>query len=345
MIAEREGWHQILETLTRTPKALERLAQQLGVAPVTIQRWVKGQSSPRPQQIHRLVNALPEHASVLRNLLNQEFPPFAVTEDRSGQMSDQLTEALTTLATTPRHLHFWYVGPMMLQAILAQFDPFQQGMLVRLIQGVRPAPGKRVRSVRLTLMAANAPLRQGIIPTQLYFAGAESLVGQVISSGHALLLEDVSGGNWRLPHPMTAWAQSTVVVPLLFGGQIAGCLKVCSPTPRIFDLSHLERLEHFATLMALVLQPEEFYAPECISLALMPTPDMQQPFVSRFHTLVRDSLREADCLQRSITLVEAEQLAWQQIEEDLMAFVIASDRPGEDEVSSFLKKDLSEKYA
>jgi hypothetical protein len=121
---------------------------------------------------------------------------------------------------------------MILQAILAQFDPFERGMLVKLIQCVRPAPGKMVRSVRLTLMAGNASLNQSITPTQLYLAGAESLAEQVVSSCRTVLVEDVGVGNERILYPVTAGVQSTVIVPLLFGGKIAGCLAVCSPTPR-----------------------------------------------------------------------------------------------------------------
>ena len=171
-----------------------------------------------------------------------------------------LTKVLVALATTPRGQQFDRVGPLILQVILDQFDPTHQGMVVKLIQCVHPAAGKPVRSVRLTHTVGTFPPAQDMLPAQLYLAGRDSLPGQVLASRCAALVEDV-GQPGNLPRPANQWVKSTIMVPLLFGTQVAGCLAVSSPLSHSFRSPQFELLQQYATLLALTFPPDAFYAP------------------------------------------------------------------------------------
>lgn len=231
-----------------------------------------------------------------------------------------LTEVLVTLATTPRRQQFDRVGPLILQVIRDQFDPTRQGMVVKLIQCVHPAAGKPVRSLRLTHAVGTFPPDQDMLPAQLYLAGRESLPGQVLASRCAALVEDVRQPG-DLPRPANQWVKSTIMVPLLFSMQVAGCLAVCSPSSHSFRSPQLELLQQYATLLALTLPPEAFYVSEQISLALMPSPDVQRPLASRFQTLL---MNEVNLARSEPARIEAERLAWQRVEEEVIALAMSS---------------------
>ncbi len=236
-----------------------------------------------------------------------------------------LTEVLVTLATTPRYQQLERVAPLLFQVVLDHFDPTRQGMVVKLIQLVHPPAGKPVRSVRLTHMIGTTALEQDMHPAQLYLAGSESLVGRVITSGCAALVEDVR--QQEKPRPANRWVKSTMVVPLLYGTQIAGALAICSPTTRSFSPPHIEFLQQYATILALTFLPEAFYASEQISLVSMPSPDVQRPLAPRFHALLMRQLTASNSSQNSQAHIEAEQLAWQKIEEELLALTIPQEEP------------------
>lgn len=246
--------------------------------------------------------------------------------------STWLTEVLAKLAATPRRQQFEQVAPFILQGILDRFDPAHLDMAVKLIQCVHPSPGKPVRSMRLTHMIGAFPSGRDILPVQFYLAGRESLAGQVLTSREATLIEDTRRPNGR-PRPANRWARSTIMVPLLYGTQVAGCLTVCSPLPRSFHPSQVELLQQYATLLALTLPPEAFYAPEQISLALMPSPEVQRAFSPRFYALLMQQLTEMSIPLNMNTRVEAEKLVWQQMEDEIVALTIASEEPVEQDTT------------
>ena len=70
----RSSWRDLLAEIIREREARERLAQQIGVHPVTITRWTQGVPA-RPESLIRLLHAVPTtYANRLRILLAQDFP-------------------------------------------------------------------------------------------------------------------------------------------------------------------------------------------------------------------------------------------------------------------------------
>jgi len=63
------SWRELLESITNNPSERERIATEIGVRPITLTRWASGESTPRPHNLHHLLNALPKQ---YRNQFRQE---------------------------------------------------------------------------------------------------------------------------------------------------------------------------------------------------------------------------------------------------------------------------------
>ena len=70
----------------------------------------------------------------------------------------------------------------------------------------------------------------------------------------------------------------------------------------------------YADLIALALEPEQFYNPAHIELQMLPSQMIQKVFISSFRQRLIDTMKQA----QKINLIQAEQLVWQQIEEELL---------------------------
>ena len=90
---------------------------------------------------------------------------------------------------------------------------------------------------------------------------------------------------------------------------------VSSPHPD-FVSQRLQYLLHiYAYVLSLAFETDQFYPPEQIRLRPMPTESIQQRHIATFGRQVLQFLQRDASLSRA----EAERLAWQQIEEALLA--------------------------
>jgi hypothetical protein len=71
-------------------------------------------------------------------------------------------------------------------------------------------------------------------------------------------------------------------------------------------------------LIALAFNPEDFYEPGCIELGVMPPQPVQQPYLSGFRQRLVDTMLQAARKGQPITITQAEQFVWQDIEEKLL---------------------------
>ena len=79
---ESPTWRDFLGSIIQDPQERRRLANELGINPVTLTRWVNNESSPRSRSIQRLLTALPQHRKALLELLLDDFEGLiAETED------------------------------------------------------------------------------------------------------------------------------------------------------------------------------------------------------------------------------------------------------------------------
>src|SRR5947209_20249284 len=93
-----QTWRELLSHHIENPQERVRIAAILEINPVTLMRWVRQESTPRPQHLQHLMDALPEERELLLTLLRQELPGFStVLEDTSA------TSASTTIPSESIH--------------------------------------------------------------------------------------------------------------------------------------------------------------------------------------------------------------------------------------------------
>lgn len=74
---EPPTWRELLGKIVADPHERERIANELGVNPITLVRWVNNESKPRTQHLRQLLNALPEYRARLLELIIEEFEDFS----------------------------------------------------------------------------------------------------------------------------------------------------------------------------------------------------------------------------------------------------------------------------
>ncbi len=152
----------------------------------------------------------------------------------------------------------------------------------------------------------------------LILLGAESLAGYAVSSVHLVQNQNLRDRQSRDPGYPGRWEESAVAAPIMFAGGVAGCLLVSSTRPEYFVPTRCTLVESYAELVALAFDRQEFYKPEEIALGVLPSFEVQGPLLPGFRQRVIDIMGRALRNQQSITAYQAEQLAWQQLEEELL---------------------------
>ena len=134
-----QTWRELLKKVIDDPREKERLARSLDVNALTLTRWVNRQSTPRPDNLSKLLNALrPQHSALFRELLAAEFRD--TTEKLLASEAEPLTisstfyaQILGELADTDRSQHTWSLCQTILQHALVQFDPYHQGLILAIM--------------------------------------------------------------------------------------------------------------------------------------------------------------------------------------------------------------------
>src|SRR5438105_4002640 len=101
-------WRGMLGRIIHDTSERQRIAEILDVSPVTLMRWANNTSSPRPQNLRHLLEAVPEYRNSLLELILEEFPDFITTPHEEpaeywGEIpSSFYTHAIRAFATTPK---------------------------------------------------------------------------------------------------------------------------------------------------------------------------------------------------------------------------------------------------
>jgi len=266
---------------------------------------------------------------VLRSSLAQEFPevtPGTRATDEGPQeiASDFYAEVLQMLASYPLPPDLWSVRKRILQQALEQLDPNGRSITITLLRCVPPSTGHPVRSVQV-MLGVGLPPRGGDVDQQPVFFGAESIAGRVVSTGLPVTMKDLQQTR-LMALPDIPGLGSLSVYPLQRAGRIAGTFSVLSSEPGHLLASREALIQQYSNLVALTFAPEDCYALEDIHLCVMPPPPLQVPYLTRFREGVLEVLREAADTQQSMTGMQAEQVVWQRIEEELVHAVFPAGR-------------------
>jgi len=321
---ESPTWRDFLGRIIQDPQERRRLANELGINPVTLTRWVNNESSPRSQSIQRLLKALPQHRKALLELLADDFEGFiGETEDSLSEdllhkiPSEFYIRVLHTRATIPKVLRYSSLCDLIMQQALEQLDPKRLGLAVIVVRCMPPSREGKIRSLRESLGRGTPPWEVNL-DQQAILLGAESLAGHTVSLGHPIVNQDLSENTSMAPGYHGLWEESAVAAPILLEGNVAGCILVSSTQPNYFLPSRQTLIESYADLIALAFEPDEFYDTRQIELGLVPFQDVQRSYLSGFRQRLNATMLQATKNQQPLTIFQAEQIVWQQFEEELL---------------------------
>ncbi len=312
-------WREQLGIRIRTPEERRRVASQLGVNPLTLTRWVNNESSPHKRSLQKLLTLLPSYETELTTeVVVFEAGIEPVTEERTRILLPLYTNVMNAYTTTHPTLLFWSISRLILQHAL-QHVVTQRGNVEIIVAQCMPAARTgQVRTLREILRESSGGVQDGPIQHWSTFFGAESLAGAAVTSLHTKMVYDFSEERSIHPRMLDIGEEcSSIACPILYTNQIAGCLIVSSTVSNYFSAWQQQLIQSYAELFALAFSHEQFHPFE--SIALLPVPDKQeqQAHIASFRKRVSLAIKDAGIMQ-PLTLKQAEQRVWQQIEEELL---------------------------
>lgn len=316
-------WRKLLGEVIRDPQEKQRIADELGINPITLIRWVKGLSNPRLYSLRQLLNAIPQRRQVLLPLIAEEFED--IIDASNGPSHDALQEipsafyarVLTANTFTPNLLRSSSIYTLILEQALVQLDPNKLGMSITMVRCTPPAVKHKVRSLRSGLGRGTPPWPSHL-ENQTLLLGAESLAGYSVTSCRLIINQNIRAGSSFFPVGWSEWEESAAACPLLHGDRIAGCMLVVSTQVDYFSPPRQTLIQNYTNLIALACEPEEFYELSSIELGLMPPSHIQQSYFPQFQQRVTYAMIQAAREGRPITSLQAEALVWQSLEEELL---------------------------
>jgi hypothetical protein len=321
---EQQAWRDVLAEIIYSRSERIRLAKAVGVDPITLTRWVNGTSRPRTDALQRLLNALPPATQTrLRPLLEQEFTDLVLASKRpeppqTTSISIELYErVLHAKSYVPKRLLFHTLCDLILDQALKQLDPSRDGLLLVVSGCLPPATDKNpIRSLRL-LSVRGSGLWANLSQNHILF-GLESLTGHTAAAGHLLVNQHLQDPLHRAPGYPVEGIQSAVAVPLMNTGRVAGCLSAACARAEAFAHWRLTVLEQYAHLLALAFEERAFYEPSQLMLGILPPAQIQLLHLSGFQQRVSELLKQATRANQFLSILEAEQQIWQQVEDELL---------------------------
>ncbi|HLZ58098.1 MAG TPA: GAF domain-containing protein [Ktedonosporobacter sp.] len=327
-MAARSAWRELLGTFVADPAERDRIANEISVHPVTLMRWVSGESSPRPHNLRQLLAALPKFQRTQLSPLIKDILP----DLDDGKISFPTNEipyefmlnVLETRATTPDRFRSWAIIRMVLQQALKQLDPEHVGMAITVVRCMPPACNGKIRSLRETFGLGTPPWG-GDLEEKALLLGVESLAGHVTTSCRLEQIGDLRTGKALLPAYQVEHEVSAIACPLMLGARVAGCLLLSCTQPNYFQPeARLSLIRGYTHLIALAFDASDFYNPDIIELCAMPPIGVQRAHFAGFRERVLNLMRESARSTASLANTQAEQLVWQEIEEALISLPFQS---------------------
>lgn len=315
-------WRTYLKPLISDSAEKQRLVDQIGINQVTLQRWVSGQSNPRPDKLRALLDCVPQHRKQLLVLIQKEFPEFFVDNPNMEEAAQEIPSAFyervfKTYANNALALRASLINALILQQVLSHLDPHKQGMAAILAPCVPPVPGQKVRSLRQTLGRGTYPWDAYLKHHTLFF-GAESPAGYAVAKRQIIVAQTLEEIRHTFPHYETQAEQSLAACPILLSHRMAGSLVIASTQPHYFSQPRLDIIQQYTETMTIAFEPEQFFQLQDIELAIMPSAHIQRPQLAHFHQRVSQLMIEARTRKQFLTRPDAELIIWKQIEHELL---------------------------
>lgn len=322
------SWRDLLKQIIGQKQEHQRIALAMHVHPVTLARWASGATTPRPGQLRALLNVVPAHRKQLEALILQRDPDLLTEVAKPVEIyypelpSTFYAQVVECYRKTPPVIRAFTVRVMIVQQMLLHFDPLQRGIEVFLAQCVPPAAGSPVRSCH-SITGRGTPPWDRFTEYQTLFFGMESQIGSTIMSARPFIIQSRAQQIAQFPGRPFTLGESTITYPILISGRIAGALCIIAAQPDAFSQSARDIVQQYADLLVLGFESEDFYDLSNIRLGIIPRAVQQQAVLASFNQRVRRLLIQADQKQQSLTKAQAERLALQEMEEELLNFTIS----------------------
>jgi hypothetical protein len=322
---QKQGsWQDLLKEIISDHRERQRIADELGVRPITLERWADKESEPRPQNLRHLVSVIPQCREEMLGLIKEETGEdllMAGVEDAATTiLSSSYRRIFSTFAITNNNMRYYSTCELILQLAIEQLDPGQLGMAIQVVRCMPPSlEDHKIHSLRESVGLGTPPW-SGALEQKAMFLGAESLCGYVVNRSRPASNQNVDNTSNIIPAHKVVHEKSASAHPILCAGKIAGCVLVSSTQYNYFlPQSRLNLIEQSANLLALAFEPEEFYEPEDIKLFVMPNQEIQQAYFTKFQTYLTEAMNVVNHSRQATTSIETELLVWQRLERELLA--------------------------
>ncbi len=317
-------WRKFLGTIINNSKEKQRIADELGIQTITLNRWVSGESDPRPQNLRHLLNVLPQQREQLLELIRieeglEEFSESVKDDSTKEIPSEFYSRVFVARASITENLRFWSISQIILQQAIGQLDPDRQGIAIWVVRCMPPSGFyNKVRSLRESIGTGTPPWG-GNLEQKAMLLGAESLAGNVVTLCRPAVVQNLDEEHNLLPASRVENEKSCAIYPILYAGRIAGVLLVSSAQYNHFlSQARTALVQSYADLIALALEPEDFYEPDEIALCVMPSHDEQKHHFASFRQHVADTIINAAQKNEPINNIQADLMVWQYLEEKLV---------------------------
>jgi hypothetical protein len=187
-------WREMLGNIVKDTQEKQRIADGLGVSPITLTRWITGESKPRPQNLRLLLHMFPEYRRPFLALWSEEFGANFVAVVTDDPVPYEISpsfyaQVMHTHRLVPRVQRFNAICDLVLPQALGQLDPNQTGMSIMVIQCTPPVQGSQVRSLYRDMRHGVYPIPNEV-DLPMFFLGRGTLAGYVVSSGRPFVVRD-----------------------------------------------------------------------------------------------------------------------------------------------------------
>lgn len=327
---EPRTWRELLGQIIENRQERQQISEALKISPITLTRWAQNESVPRSSNLQQLLNALPQHYTLLLQLIREEFPEFAEapTEDEAEQEipSEFYAEVLRICTRIGPQQRFWAVAKPVAEQAMLQLDPYQFGLLISVMRCLPPRPGNKVRSLYASVGQGTPPW-EGSYDQWPILVGIESMAGYAATNYRTIVVQDLEKESGFFPIrtfdksgkiEKLEEARSICASPILREESTAGSLFLCSTQLRYFTPSRLALIQQYVELLALAFEPGEFYGKQRIDLGIMPSLQVQEPYFAKFKQRVYALMAQATRDGQPVTVQQAELMAWQELEEEFI---------------------------
>lgn len=307
-----QTWRDLLQAIIKKPGEKERLIRAIGVDLQTLTNWIKGTEIPSTHHLYLLLDEVPQHKALLRTLLLEEIDDFS-----DGISPGFSAYILNLYHTATDEARFWSISSAIFSEALVQLDTDHQGLYMSVMQCIAPLHDEPIHCLRESVVLGTSPWDEHM-ELRTRFVGAESLVGQTVTTGTMQILVDGSR-EAKFAANLPDSALSAIALPIIYTNRCAGGFLIASTQRNYFrSLTRVNLIKDYAALLTLAFPPTEFYARERISLQPMPLFREQQPYLSGVRQRIQATWRTAFHAEHSMSYLEAQKYVWWQIAEELL---------------------------